>query len=88
MGTNPDDLLELTRELRARLPVIPSGYDDGMRALTSEIDALSGRGPEAAQEIVERLIEAGWVRYVAAGRSIGTAAPWTYERLAPEAATT
>jgi hypothetical protein len=62
MGTDPIELLALARELRVRLPVIPS-------------------------QMVQLLMEAGWVRYVAGGRGIGTAAPWTPESLDPEAAT-
>ncbi|HUH03077.1 MAG TPA: hypothetical protein VML75_13870 [Kofleriaceae bacterium] len=88
MDADPITLLELTRALRARLPVIPSGYEPGLEAMTTEIAAISGQGPHVAEQLVAKLIESGWVRYVAAGRGIGTAAPWTYERLTPEAAPT
>lgn len=83
----PGELGLLARDLRVSLPSIPSGYEPGLEALCTAVRTLTGCSPETADRLVERLIEAGWVRYAAAGRSIGTAAPWTYERLDSDAYT-
>jgi hypothetical protein len=70
----------LAGELRRRLPDIPAGYEDGFDALADTIAEIEACSRTDAADTVRSLIDAGWLRYAAAGRGIGVSAPWLYER--------